>query len=416
MPERYTQVPPASLPNKNIPVPNTPQQRTEDGDYIDTAFAEEFNWLQNVNSLIQAESLENKTRFSWAAFHCSEGLRQKAIAASSAVSALLPLFPDEAKSVAMIKHSLNVIKASVEYINPGQIPVIAFDQPLYALAKKIQWNWRDIYGEQKFLAMFGGLHIEQAFLKTLESLLEDSGWTAALVDADVATAGTAGLFTKIANIKRTRKAHQVTVSALCALLQSAYAKYQQDFDDDDCAFSFDDWCAQKVLQVPQFHFWYLTMQLELLLLIFLRSIRQANFSLHVDSIAKMLQWFFALNHHNYARWLSVHLLDMRALPQTAPDVARRFDDGFFTVNKSSKRFSAIAIDQAHEQNNAIVKGDGGAVGLRRLTENPSALRRWMVSGPEIARVVNEFENEMKVASSNDVKTDHHGEMSKMSSH
>ena len=97
---------------------------------------------------------------------------------------------------------------------------------------------------------------------------------------------------------------------------------------------------------------------------------------------------------------------MRALPQTAPDVARRFDDGFFTVNKSSKRFSAIAIDQAHEQNNAIVKGDGGAVGL---TENPSALRRWMVSGPEIARVVNEFENEMKVASSNDVKTDHHEE-------
>ena len=43
-----------------------------------------------------------------------------------------------------------------------------------------------------------------------------------------------------------------------------------------------------------------------------------------------------------------------------------------TSNMSSKRFSAIAIDQAHEQNHAIVKGDGGAVGL---TENPSALRR-----------------------------------------
>ena len=48
----------------------------------------------------------------------------------------------------------------------------------------------------------------------------------------------------------------------------------------------------------------------------------------------------------------------------------------------------MAIDQAHEQNNAMVKGDGGAVGL---TENPSALRRWMISGPEIARIVNEFE-------------------------
>ena len=254
LPESYTQVPPASLPNKNIPVPNMLQQQTKGGDNVDTAFAEEFNWLQNVNSIIQAESLENETRLSWAAYHCAGGLTQNAISASSALCALLPLFPDEAKSVAMIKHSMNVIKASVEYINPCQIPVIAFDQPLYALAKQIQWNWRDIYGEQKFVVMFGGLHIEQAFLKTLGSLLEDSGWTAALVDVDVASAGTADSFIKVANIKRTRKAHQVTVSALYVLLRSAYAKYQKDHYDDDCALSFDDWCAQKVLQVPQFHF------------------------------------------------------------------------------------------------------------------------------------------------------------------
>lgn len=52
-------------------------------------------------------------------------------------------------------------------------------------------------------------------------------------------------------------------------------------------------------------------------------------------------------------------------------------------------FSAISMDQAHEQLNAMVKGDGGAVGL---TEHPGALRRWMVSGPEIARMVSEFES------------------------
>lgn len=38
--------------------------------------------------------------------------------------------------------------------------------------------------------------------------------------------------------------------------------------------------------------------------------------------------------------------------------------------------------------NAIVKGEGGAVGL---TENPAALRRWMVAGPELSRMVDEFE-------------------------
>ena len=79
---------------------------------------------------------------------------------------------------------------------------------------------------------------------------------------------------------------------------------------------------------------------------------------------------------------------MVTLDRTHPHVFDEFNKGNFTVKKSSNRFSAIAIDHAHEQNNACVKGDGGAVGL---TENPAALRRWMVSGPEMARVISEFE-------------------------
>ena len=36
-----------------------------------------------------------------------------------------------------------------------------------------------------------------------------------------------------------------------------------------------------------------------------------------------------------------------------------------------------------------MKGDGGAVGL---TENPAALQCWMVSGPEMACIIGEFES------------------------
>ena len=48
----------------------------------------------------------------------------------------------------------------------------------------------------------------------------------------------------------------------------------------------------------------------------------------------------------------------------------------------------MAIDQAHEQNNAAIKGDGGAIGL---TEDPGALRRWMVAGPEVSHLVCAYE-------------------------
>ena len=70
-----------------------------------------------------------------------------------------------------------------------------------------------------------------------------------------------------------------------------------------------------------------------------------------------------------------------------PGVAREFGAGNFNVRKTKNVFSSIPIDQAHEQNNALIKGDGGAVGL---TDNPSALLRWMIAGPEVARAIEEF--------------------------
>ena len=57
-----------------------------------------------------------------------------------------------------------------------------------------------------------------------------------------------------------------------------------------------------------------------------------------------------------------------------------FTRSSFVVHKINRKFSEIALHHAHEQVNAIVKGQGGAVGL---TENPGALRRWMVAGPEL---------------------------------
>ena len=46
-----------------------------------------------------------------------------------------------------------------------------------------------------------------------------------------------------------------------------------------------------------------------------------------------------------------------------PDVATEFLTGNFSVSKAEKEFSAISIDQAHEQLNAVIKGDGGAIDL-----------------------------------------------------
>ena len=79
---------------------------------------------------------------------------------------------------------------------------------------------------------------------------------------------------------------------------------------------------------------------------------------------------------------------MRNLKDVHPDIATEFESRKFVVQKTHHSFSSMAIDQAHEQNNAYVKGDGGTVGL---TASMSQLTRWMVAGPEVARVISEFE-------------------------
>ena len=123
-------------------------------------------------------------------------------------------------------------------------------------------------------------------------------------------------------------------------------------------------------------------------MIYVRSLSEGGFMLYIDALTK-IPFFFALGHTNYATWIPVHLRDMVALEDKHPDVFAEFMAGNFTVKKITRAFSALAIDQADEQNNASVRSDGGAVGL---TVHPAALRRWMVSGPEMARVIAEFQS------------------------
>ena len=64
----------------------------------------------------------------------------------------------------------------------------------------------------------------------------------------------------------------------------------------------------------------------------------------------------------------------------------------WVVQKTNHRFSTIPLDYAHEQENGKFKGKGGIIGL---TQEPQALKKWIISAPEKARVLPEFENVFK---------------------
>ena len=130
------------------------------------------------------------------------------------------------------------------------------------------------------------------------------------------------------------------------------------------------------------------MRYETLILIFIRAHMEKNFKFYVEVLEELTPLFFAMNHVNYARWMPVHIRDKKSLPDSIRGEFLQHSN--WVLSKTSHKFSAIPFDQAHEQENKIVKGAGGAVGL---TENPTAFRRWMLSGPEMARLLKEFEEE-----------------------
>ncbi len=179
---------------------------------------------------------------------------------------------------------------------------------------------------------------------------------------------------------RTRHGHQVTLLALSKLQFDAWQATSQNDE------SLEAWRKRLASTSPTFKYWDIIYQFEILMCIFIRAQRTGNFNLYLDVLEALVPWFFALDHINYARWIPVHIRDMKSLPDSIKDEFQRF----WVVQKTSNVFSSIPIDQAHEQNNCLVKGAGGAVGL---TENPNALKRWTIAGPEQARILTEFEGQ-----------------------
>ncbi len=82
----------------------------------------------------------NTSNVSWSAFHANCYDPGSSTDIPTDTSCLLPLFEEDAATVAMIRHSLDVIKKATDLINPGQVPVVTVDQPLFAIAKTSSGN------------------------------------------------------------------------------------------------------------------------------------------------------------------------------------------------------------------------------------------------------------------------------------
>ena len=196
------------------------------------------------------------------------------IECTESIISMLPLFQEDSKSVSMIKHALNLVMNCINFLNPFQTPAAVLDQPLFALAKKIQWTWPGEMGEDHLVVLMGGLHIEMVMLEILGDWLQESGWTVVLKKANLNNPGVVESFLSDSHVKRSRYAHKVTACSLYILLNMAFTE-QNEYED------MKTFISERCSKYPLFKYWYITLESEVLLLSFVRSFRERNFDLYI---------------------------------------------------------------------------------------------------------------------------------------
>ena len=114
---------------------------------LEVGMVDEQKWFQHGMQLLAKERLP----ITYPGLHFMLSLRIKSTSSSSCYLCFMRI---KAATLSMVKHGMDVVQLITTYLTPGQIPVMAFDQPLFALAKFVQWSWPETYGEKNYVVMW----------------------------------------------------------------------------------------------------------------------------------------------------------------------------------------------------------------------------------------------------------------------
>ena len=313
----------------------------------------------------------------------------------------------------------------------GQLEsVITFDLAIYVKAKQIQLKFPDEFSDT--VLRLGGFHVVLNFLSIIGKKYQGSGLDDLLIESVVYAAETTSALLAGRSYNRGVRAHKLCFEAFFRQMWKAFLAWCSrrehaegrlvDVDDSvktrlaECREQIDlknsvrtitkfgslqeelkevmkwfkkfkeEQCASSKL----FAYWEGYNAMVNLLLHFLQAERTGDWKLHLSAVAAMTPYFFAMDRHNYARWLPVYLADMHQIESKHPRVYGEFMRGNHVVCRSSHPFSQVSTDMALEQSiNADSKAKGGIVGI---SIRPAALQRWFLTSHERAAIASSLKS------------------------
>lgn len=296
--------------------------------------------------------------------------------------------------------------------------LVTFDQPLYKKAREILAFTSEPLLENVIVRL-GGFHLLMSFLGCIGYIMAGSGLKEVLsliyapVSVEKMLSGHAYC--------RAIRGHLLTQLALGQIILQ-----QIDFSDDeqmeieDLLEQFDTGTVEHRLEQQMFHeiiervqsklqtltengptaaLWIQYFRMVVLVKQFIEAERTGNWKLHLSTIAKMLPFFHAAGHSNYALCAHLYLLDMNQLETKMGfrDFHNFVSNGYFTIRRSDKFWSGIWSDMTIEQTlMRSMKSTGGLTRGRGLTD--SVLTKWILGMPTMQKVSEAIENFVEIES------------------
>ena len=94
---------------------------------------------------------------------------------------------------------------------------------------------------------------------------------------------------------------------------------------------------------PMFLFARQYMEMVLEMITFLKSVRNADWELHLSSLNSFTKYFFALDKYVYARLVPIYIADMQQLQISNPDIYSQFMSGNWVVNNNPDVHFAVLM-------------------------------------------------------------------------
>ena len=286
--------------------------------------------------------------------------------------------------------------------------VCVFDQAFYAKAIEVYWKQKSQF--QGIVLMMGGFHLLMTLLAIIGSRFGDAGLRDLAVQSEVIAEGSVESALNGKYYNRAIRLHKTVYEAIIRLLLDSF---EDSLDGDSleilnrvkghlsqlklnlCQEEYERFVTIQDIQIWESKFeayvselrkngrdlakfWLSYKDLCELLFDLIYATRTGQWELYLACVDEVVPWTFAYDRQNYARYLVPYLDDMRALPETMPEVYTAFLEGHFSVQMSKANpFGQNEADKTIENTiNRDSKTAGGYIGF---SANYAATQRWVLN-------------------------------------